>query len=44
VSATAYVKHYGRSPNYISQEVPEGYSQPEAGTVGVWTLMDLSVA
>jgi iron complex outermembrane receptor protein len=44
VSATAYVEHYGRSPNYISQEVPEGYSQPGAGTVGVWTLMDLSVA
>jgi outer membrane receptor protein involved in Fe transport len=43
VSVTAYVEHYGRSPNYISQEVPEGYSQPGAGTVGVWTLMDLSV-
>ena len=44
LSATAYVEHYGRSPNFISQEVPEGYSQPGAGTVGVWTLMDLSVA
>jgi iron complex outermembrane recepter protein len=43
VSTTAYVEHYGRSPNYISQEVPEGYGQPGAGTVGVWTLMDLSV-
>ncbi|HMK85948.1 MAG TPA: TonB-dependent receptor [Steroidobacteraceae bacterium] len=44
LSATAYVEHYGRSPNFISQEVPEGYSQPGAGTVGVWTIMDLSVA
>ena len=39
---TAHVEHYGRSPNYISQEVPEGYGQPGAGTVGIWTLMDLS--
>jgi iron complex outermembrane recepter protein len=44
VSVTAYVEHYGRSPNFISQEVPEGYGQPGAGTVAVWTLMDLSVA
>jgi iron complex outermembrane recepter protein len=43
VSVTAYVEHYGRTPNFISTEVPEGYSQPGAGTVAVWTLMDLSV-
>jgi outer membrane receptor protein involved in Fe transport len=39
---TAYVEHYGKSPNYISQQIPEGYSQAGAGTVPTWTLMDLS--
>ncbi len=43
ISVTAYVEHYGRSPNYISQLVPEGYGQPGAGTVAPWTLVDFSV-
>jgi iron complex outermembrane receptor protein len=42
ISVTAYVEHYGRSPNYISQLVPEGYSQPGAGTVAPWTVADFS--
>jgi outer membrane receptor protein involved in Fe transport len=43
VSVTAYVERYGESPNYISEEVPEGYTQPGAGNVGAWTLADFSV-
>lgn len=43
ISITAYVERYGRSPNYISQLIPEGYSQPGAGTVAPWTLLDLSI-
>jgi iron complex outermembrane recepter protein len=43
VSITAYVERYGESPNYISEEVPEGYTQPGAGNVGAWTLADFSV-
>lgn len=43
VSITAYVERYGRSPNYISQQIPEGYSQVGAGTVAPWTLVDLSI-
>jgi outer membrane receptor protein involved in Fe transport len=42
LSVTAYVERYGRSPNYISQLVPEGYSQPGAATVSPWTLADFS--
>jgi iron complex outermembrane recepter protein len=44
VSITAYIERDGRSPNYISQLIPEGYSQPGAGTVGAWTLVDLSLS
>jgi iron complex outermembrane recepter protein len=43
ISITAYVERYGRSPNYISEEIPEGYGQPGAGTVAPWTLVDLSI-
>jgi len=43
VSITAYVERYGRSPNYVSGLIPEGYGQPGAGTVGAWTLLDLSI-
>jgi len=43
VSVTAYVERYGKSPNYISQEVPDGYGLPGAGDVGSWTLADFSV-
>jgi outer membrane receptor protein involved in Fe transport len=43
LSITAYVERYGRSPNYISEEIPEGYGQPGAGTVAPWTLVDLSI-
>ncbi len=39
---TAYVEHYGKSPNYIAEQIPEGYSQAGAGDVATWTLMDLS--
>jgi len=42
LSLTAYVERYGRSPNYISQLIPEGYSQPGAGTVAPWVLADFS--
>jgi outer membrane receptor protein involved in Fe transport len=43
LSITAYVERYGRSPNAISQLIPEGYGQPGAGTVAPWTLLDLSI-
>jgi iron complex outermembrane receptor protein len=43
ISITAYVERYGKSPNYISQEIPEGYSLPGAGDVAPWTLADFSV-
>jgi len=39
---TAYVEHYGKSPNYIAEQIPEGYSQAGAGDVATWTLTDLS--
>jgi iron complex outermembrane receptor protein len=44
VSVTAYVERYGKSPNYISQDIPEGYGLPGAGNVGAWTLADFSVS
>jgi iron complex outermembrane recepter protein len=44
LSVTAYVERYGRSPNYVSELIPEGYSQPGAGTVAPWTLADFSAA
>lgn len=43
VSVTAYVERYGLSPNYIAQEIPEGYGQAGAGTVAPWTLVDFSI-
>jgi outer membrane receptor protein involved in Fe transport len=43
LSATVYVERYGRSPNYISQLIPEGYGQPGAGTISPWTLVNLSL-
>ncbi len=43
VSITAYVERYGKSPNYIAQGVPDGYTQPGAGDVSAWTLADFSV-
>jgi outer membrane receptor protein involved in Fe transport len=43
VSVSAYVERYGKTPNYISQDVPEGYGLPGAGDVGAWTLADFSV-
>ena len=44
VSVTAYVERYGRTPNYISQTQPDGYSLEGGGTVAPWTLADLSVS
>jgi outer membrane receptor protein involved in Fe transport len=41
--ATVYAEHYGRSPNYISQQIPEGYSQAGAGNISNWMLVDLSL-
>ena len=43
VSVTVYVERYGKTANYIAQEVPDGYSQPGAGDVSPWTLADFSV-
>jgi len=44
LSVTAYAERYGRSPNYVSTLVPEGYGQPGAGTVAPWTLADFSAS
>ena len=41
--ATLYVEHYGRTPNYLSELTLAGYAAPGAGTVGTWTLANLSV-
>jgi iron complex outermembrane receptor protein len=39
-SSTVYVIRYGRSPNYLA--TLNGYGTPEAGTVGPWTLCNIS--
>lgn len=43
VSVTAYVERYGKTANYIAQEIPEGYGLPGAGDIAPWTLADFSV-
>ncbi len=43
LSATAYVERYGRTPNYIAQDLAgAGYAEPGAGKVGAWTIVNLS--
>ena len=39
---TLYVERYGRTPNNLAQQVPEGYEQPGAGRIGTWTIANLS--
>lgn len=43
VSVTAYVERYGRTPNYVAQEISDGYGLPGAGDVAPWTIADFSV-
>jgi iron complex outermembrane receptor protein len=40
--AAVYVERYGRTPNYLSQQTVSGYAAPGAGTVGTWTVANLS--
>jgi len=39
---TAYVEHYGATPNYAAQQTSEGYAAPFGGTLGTWTLVNWS--
>jgi outer membrane receptor protein involved in Fe transport len=43
VSVTSYVERYGKTPNYVAQEIPDGYGLPGAGDVAPWVLVDFSV-
>ncbi len=38
--ATAYVEHYGHTPNYLA--IINGYNTPGAGRLSDWTLVNLS--
>lgn len=42
VSTTLYVERYGRTPNYLA--TVNGYDSPGSGTVGSWTLYNLSAS
>lgn len=43
VGVTAYVERYGTTPNYLAQQVPDGYSQAGAADIPAWILADFSV-
>jgi outer membrane receptor protein involved in Fe transport len=40
--STVYVEHYGQTPNYEAQQTAQGYAAPFGGTVGTWTLINVS--
>jgi outer membrane receptor protein involved in Fe transport len=40
LGATAYVEHYGRTPNYLV--ITNGYNTPGAASLGDWTLVNFS--
>jgi len=40
--STVYVEHYGQTPNYAAQQTALGYDVPFGGTLGTWTLVNLS--
>lgn len=44
LTATVYVNRVGGTPNYIADLYPAGYSTPGAGTLGVWTIYNVSAA
>lgn len=44
LTATVYVNRVGGTPNYLADLYPAGYTTPGAGTLGVWTLYNVSAS
>jgi iron complex outermembrane recepter protein len=42
LGVSLYVERYGRTPNFLAQQTVAGYAAAGAGTVGTWTLANLS--
>jgi outer membrane receptor protein involved in Fe transport len=40
---TVYVEHYGRTPNFVATQAPEGYATPGAANLSTWTITNWSV-